>query len=1233
MPFRSRGWALGSSEAPCLLHTGSAYAPLTQQFLDLIESGKDEFVTELYAAQLEAVLAGWSEWLTGRAVGAGSLGDLGGSLAATVYATRMDEAVLTPLRTGAPLATSRAVFAAPGELPPAGFVEGLEKYLAPLGTIVAASLRISGIEIASESPLRLRTELTYLLAGRTDASKAEQRTGAWQIDWLHDDGGAWAITGWACGPERRSELHGPGFVEITAASFAGVASLGEQLDHGVDYWRTVLDGAYGVDIYGNNGISVGDYDGDGRDDIYVCQPTGLPNRLFRNRGDGTFEDVTEAAGVGVLDPTSSAIFADFRNTGRQDLLVVRTVGPLLFLNRGDGTFHLEENAFHCEKPPQGSFTSVAVADYNLDGFLDIYFCLYSYYQGLSDYQFPRPYYDAQNGPPNFLFRNRGDGTFEDVTAASGMNVHNDRYTLACSWNDYNQDGYSDLYVVNDFGRKILYRNNANGTFTDVSVEAGVEDAGEGMSSTWFDYDNDGHDDLYAVNMWEAAGKRVTAQKQFMPGVAEEIRKVYRQDARGNTLLHAEGAKFRDVSDDTGTRVSGWNWSSSAWDLDQDGFQDLYVVNGFISGQSSRDVSSFYWRQVAARSMEMGGRSKMYEEAWSTINEAIRSDYTWSGRQRNNLFVNNREGSFTESGSVLGLDCLEDGRAFALVDLDGDGRLEVLVKNRSSPQLRVFHNQLMLAGGSVSISLRGTKCNRDAISAVVELKTAAGVQRQVVAAGSGFLSQHSKVLSFGLGENPGPVSATVHWPGGVAQKFDDLPAGHLVSIREGATGFEAKPFRAVASYAAGQVQAPREDLDAATETWLVEPIRPPGFSLPGASGQTLALASLTQPALLVFASSDCAGSVALLDALAKTAQEWKQQGLDVVAVVPAQDPTGAVARPFAVLLGDARTLGVYNLFYRYLYERRRDMPLPTAFLLNGKQEAIKVYTGGVPLPGVLKDHLAAPTDAGGYLARSLPFPGPYFGPGFHHNYFTYGVAFLQHEYTAEALAFFEQAIALNSSQSGAYYNAGIIYLSNNQFNEARTYLEKAVQLDPSDANAWNNLGVVAGQQEKYDEARTYFEKTLSLQPYHLLALQNLVKLYVYQNRPADAKRILEAAIASQPSDGQLHLEYAMFLFNQQQPGEAEGEFQRVVQLQPNNVQGWNGLGVLSMREGKDANAVASFEKCIRIDPEFDRPYLNLAAIYFKSGQRAQALELLSGYLRSHPDNQEIAEAVKQLGAAN
>ena len=1237
MPFRrALAWAgRPERDLPCFLHTGSNYAPLTQHFLDLIEPGKDEFITELYASELEGLFSGWNRSLV---EGSAELNGLVDLLSAEVHAARMDEAKETALRTDAPLSSGIAVFPAPIPMSAVSFGESLTKYLASMGAVRVAELRLSGIEVTEDSPLRLHTEVTYLLTGQSEGH-SEQRNGAWQIDWQRGEGSAWKITGWTCGPERRSRLRSKGFVEITRASFGGTRSLPEQLDHGVDHWRTVLDGAYGVDIYGNNGISVGDYDNDGMDDVYVCQPAGLPNRLYRNRGDGTFEDVTEAAGVGVLDATSSAIFADFRNTGRQDLLVVRTSGPLLFLNRGDGTFQLKENAFHFEKQPEGSFTSVAVADYNLDGLLDIYFCLYSYYQGLSDYQFPTPYYDAQNGPPNFLFRNRGDGSFEDVTEASGMNVHNDRYTLACSWNDYNQDGHPDLYVVNDFGRKVLYRNNGNGTFTDVSAETGVEDAGEGMSSTWFDYDNDGRDDLYAVNMWEAAGKRVTSQKEFMPTVAEEIRQVYRQDARGNTLLHRDGAAcgFRDVSDDSATRVGGWNWSSGAWDLDNDGFQDLYVANGFISGhaargQSPRDVSSFYWRQVAARSMEMGGRSKMYEEAWSTINEAIRSDCTWSGHQRNNLYLNNRDGSFTESASLLGLDCLEDGRAFALTDFDGDGRLEVLVKNRNGPQLRVFHNQLALSGSSISLSLRGTKCNRDAIGAVVELKTASGLQRRTVTAGEGFLSQHTKTLIFGLGENPGKVSATVHWPGGASQSFDDLPAGHRIELQEGTAAFLAKPFQPLAVHEVDGAKPAKDDLDAPSQTWLVEPIRVPAFTLADVRGKRFTLGSLQRPALVLFLRSECSGSSALLRALAQAAPEWSRRGLELVVVVPEKDAEALVARPFPVLLSDERTDGVYNLFYRYLHERRRDMPLPTGFLLNAKGEAVKVYGGGLTPTEVLKDHLAAPADAGGYLSKSLPFPGPYFGAGFHHNYFTYGVAFLQREYTDEALTYFQQAIALNPSQAGAYYNAGIIHLGKDQLVEARANLAKAVELDPGDANAWNNLGVISGQEEKYDEARTYFEKTLSLRPYHLLALQNLVKLYVYQNRAADARRILEAAVASQPADAQLHLEYAVFLFEQKQAGEAASEFQRVVQLQPGNAQGWNGLGVVFMRQGKNADAINAFERCMQLKPDFDRPYMNLASIYFNTGEPERARKLLSGYLRNHPDNQEVAEAVKQLEQA-
>jgi len=189
--------------------------------------------------------------------------------------------------------------------------------------------------------------------------------------WRQSADGKWTIAAWSAEGEMRGRLTGQGFVDITAAALGQNVSYRKQMLYGIDHWRTVLDGASGIDIYGNNGISVGDFDGDGLDDIYVCQPAGLPNRLYKNRGDGTFADVTEQAGVGVLDGTSCAIFADLTNSGRQDLIVVRTSGPLLFANRGDGTFELKPDAFQFARPPQGTFTGASVADYDRDGMLDL----------------------------------------------------------------------------------------------------------------------------------------------------------------------------------------------------------------------------------------------------------------------------------------------------------------------------------------------------------------------------------------------------------------------------------------------------------------------------------------------------------------------------------------------------------------------------------------------------------------------------------------------------------------------------------------------------------------------------------------------------------------------------------------------------------------------------------------------------------------------------------------------
>ena len=342
----------------------------------------------------------------------------------------------------------------------------------------------------------------------------EERIGFWLMQWSRTDSGAWRIVKWTASEEIVTRADGPLFIDITTHALGQTSSYREQMQHGADYWRTVLDGAVGVDVYGNNGVAVGDYDNDGLDDLYVCQPAGLPNRLYRNRGDGTFEDLTEKSGVGVLDFTACALFADFQNRGLQDLLVVGATGPILFLNNGNGTFSVKPDAFRFVRPPQGAFTHAAAADYDHDGRLDIYFCLYSYYQGLDQYHYPVPYFDARNGPPNYLFHNEGNGVFRDRTQESGLDVENDRYSFACSWGDCNADGWPDLYVVNDFGRNSLYRNNGDGTFAAVSGDAQVDEPGAGMSACWLDFDNDGKQDIYAAGMWVAAGMRVFGDRKL-----------------------------------------------------------------------------------------------------------------------------------------------------------------------------------------------------------------------------------------------------------------------------------------------------------------------------------------------------------------------------------------------------------------------------------------------------------------------------------------------------------------------------------------------------------------------------------------------------------------------------------------------------------------------------------------------------------------------------------------------
>ncbi len=1214
-----------------------AKSPL-DDVLRYVIPGTDEYVTEKYAAEIALLLHAWARDLRS---GPRSLQTLADLLDSSFKAAPLIPAQETTLRSGNGIEVFRRKFPRGAVLGPGKFLEQVRIYLAPVMRLETVEFQIFEIEQTANSPLRVRTNIRYDLVGVTDNSLREERIGNWLTEWIRKDSGDWRVSSWAATEETLSRGQQPTFLDVSAQALGAIESYKTQMLRSTDYWRTVLDEATGINVYGNCGVAAGDFDNDGHDDLYVCQPPGLPNRLYRNRGDGTFEDVTEAAGVGVLDNAACALFADFENRGLQDLLVVCSGGPLLFRNQGHGKFSHKSDAFRFANVPAGTFTGAAIADYDGDGRLDIYFCLYSYYVGLDQYRYPVPYFDARNGPPNFLFHNEGNGTFLDRTEAAGLNIDNDRYSFACSWSDHNADGWPDLYVVNDFGRNNLYRNNGDGTFTPVSAEAGVDEVGAGMSACWLDFDNDGNQDIYAAGMWVADGMRVFGQPHFHDKAAPEIRARYRRHMTGNSLYRNQGnGKFQNVAGPAGVEMGRWAWSTDAWDFDHDGYPDLYVANGYISGAGGPDASSFFWRQVVAKSPENSSPSPDYERGWNAINELIRTDSTWNGFERNVFFANNRDGTFSEVSGVVGLDFLDDSRSFALADIDNDGRLEIILKNRTAPQLRILHNSMKDLGASIAFRLRGERSNRDAIGTVVTVEASGHRQTKVLQAGSGFLSQHTKELFFGLGKTEGTVRASVRWPSGLTQRFEELPVNHRVEVREGSDEFQATRFAIVPASHAGQRDYQKaETLPLSVETWLVQPLHAPDFSLPDLAGDTIQLSSFRGHfVLLHFWSSTAPSCLEQLRLLQQYQAKLSSQDLRVLCINVDDPQKGGAARTFTtqggislpILLATQEVAGVYNILYRFLFDRRKDLGIPTSFLLQRDGMIVKVSQGTVEPDRLLDDIRTMPDTPAGFLEKSLPMKGTlYHRDLFQRNDVTYGVAMFQRGYFERASASFKLAIAAKPDDPLASYNLGTLYLQRKDLAAARQYLSQAVKLRPGYAEAWNNLGMVAAQQGQEDEAIKDFQQCLQLKPTYVTALLNLGNLFRRRGDFDEAKELLERALEVAPDDSDTNYSLGMLYAKQDQLERASDYLQRAIALRPDHVDALNNLGIVLVQQRRYAQAKEKFETCIAMAPGFDQAYLNLAGLYVVLQEKEKAREVLLALLRQQPEHKLAQQALEML----
>jgi tetratricopeptide (TPR) repeat protein len=977
------------------------------------------------------------------------------------------------------------------------------------------------------------------------ASEGAYRTGLWKQVWQLG-----RLRSWHPVSETVTTASRPLFQDITGHSFARAESFHEQLRKGNTWWRSRLDAATGIDIYGNNGVAVGDIDGDGWDEIYVCQQAGLPNRLYKNRGDATFLDITEEAGVGVLDESTCALFVDFRNSGNQDLVVLGGAGPLLFINRGDGRFDYRPDAFRFRKAPQGVFTGMAAADYDRDGRVDLYLCTYLFFQSEDQYRYATPYHDAQNGPPNYLFRNgltETGGYFDDATEESGMNDNNNRFSFAPAWCDFDGDGWPDLYVANDFGRSNLYRNR-QGKFRDEAAAAGVENMAPGMSAAWFDYDGDGRPDLYVSNMWTAAGQRVARDAAFVPG--RERPAEYRSHTKGNSLFRNTGdGRFAEMDRMEGVSMGRWAWCADGIDFDNDGTPEIFIATGMLTNSSEKDLDSFFWRQVVAKSPVTAVPAVDYENGWNAINQLIREDYSWCGHEPNVFYKRGQpaDGSaarFHDFSGVSGLDFAEDSRAFAVTDIDHDGNLDIILKSRLGPQVRVLRNNCGVGRRAIALRLTGVESSRDAIGARVE----ANGRVYCLSAGSGYLSQHSKQLHIGLGE-AAEADIKISWPSGRTQSFAKLRAGFCYRIREGSDEVKAAPFAARAAMQSAPVEAVNHAEFGAT--WLFEPVplpekrKGPGFVL-------LSSGTATAPVGVPFEIVD----------LAKAAPDLAAQ---------------------------------YSIFHRYLFELRTDLELPLLLLIDGQSRAHKIYKG-VPSAAVLQADFKALLN-GPRPELALPFPGRYYLPP-RRNYFKLGAAFYWAGYPDQAIPYLDEVVrrdpenwkalfalgqihfdaerwqpalesyrkvlAIRPAHTGALIGAGEVYARMNDPQAAEKLLRQAVESDGKNADAANQLGLALAKQDRTSEAKEWFERAISIDPAHTGAINNLAVLFTKLGQTNDAISAFRYGIERAPDDETLYLNLGRLYLSMGERQKASEIMHQLLKRKPGNPVATRALRELDLR---------------------------------------------------------------------
>ena len=571
----------------------------------------------------------------------------------------------------------------------------------------------------------------------------------------------WSAGGPAA-PERFDRtVSGTAFVDRTEAAGFTHAHQKPYLDPKLDpimTWVASIGAA----------AAAGDFDNDGWMDLYVTDShKGRPNLLYRNRRDGTFQELGRQAGLAEVNDDSGtsmdSVWGDYDNDGRLDLFVVKWGRDHLFHNNGDGTFtDVTALAFRDENGAPGSpwanGASAVWVDYDGDSWLDLYVGNYFAPFDLWHLEHTRIMHDdfekARNAGRNFLFRNNRDGTFTELAAK--LHLDDPGWTLSVGHGDIDNDGWPDIYCANDFGSDQVFLNLGDGTFRNITEEAFGEDTKKGMNVDFGDFDGDGWLDIYVTN--------ITTSEYLKEG-----NMLWYNDASSQQGVPL----FVDVSAETMTFDGGWGWGAKFFDFDNDGDQDIVTVNGFISAGEGN-----YWYDLAS---------------WTVTGEDVSDALNWppignrsfSGHEATRLWRNEGELMFTEVARQAGIDDRSDGRGAVVFDYDNDGDLDLYLANQGMKPV-FFRNDLGASGHWLGLRLVGRPdagSNRDAVGARVTAVTASGPQIRELDGGNSYCGQSDRRIYFGLGDQRMVDRLEIRWPSRRVQVIHNLRADQILEIEE------------------------------------------------------------------------------------------------------------------------------------------------------------------------------------------------------------------------------------------------------------------------------------------------------------------------------------------------------------------------------------------------------------------------------------------------------------------